>query len=417
MLYQKLAGIAGLVLFGLILLYLGITAPIPTGVAAGSPASEAIYATSGSYSVGLQTVQTKDDNPLDLLVWYPASNAGDSPANSRYKIQMKMGNPFGAVTVVTYDGGAVPNATYDLSSSGYPLIILSPGFSMGALSYGWLAEHLASHGFVVVAPEHKEHFDGELNGLWQAPATRPQDIVRVLNYIDAQVAAGGAFENLIDAERVAVMGHSYGGYTTLAAGGARIDPSALRQHCAAARASQHPAAWLCDEIEPHLDDMATLAGLDPVPDGLWQLPTDPRIDAIVPLAGDAYFFGETGLGAITIPVMAIGGTDDKDTPFDWGSQPTYDHVSSPSKVLVGLQGAEHMIFAGPCEAIPLVLRLVSDEFCNDGEWYDRKQAHNLVKHFTTAFLLSELEDNAQAATELAPQNITLTNISYTAQGY
>lgn len=55
----------------------------------------------------------------------------------------------------------------------YPLIVLSPGFAMGAEAYGWLAEHLASYGFVVTAPEHQEHMD-PADQLWQAAVARPQ---------------------------------------------------------------------------------------------------------------------------------------------------------------------------------------------------------------------------------------------------
>jgi len=415
--YQKILAIVGPILLGLTVLYGSVALPIPTGAASDVPEADLTYAATGMYPVGMQTTTTETDSALPLVLWYPAQNDANRSPNTTYPVEMKMGSPLGAVTVATYRGKAIHDAPFATAAEPYPLIVLSHGFSMGAMSYGWLAEHLASYGFVVVAPEHVENFDGELNGLWQAPATRPGDIVAVLDYIDAQTVPGATFENLIDAERVAVMGHSYGGYTTLAAGGAQIDTEALRQHCAEARADEHPAAWLCDEILPHLEEMATLAGFDAVPDNLWPLPVDPRIDAIVPMAGDAYFFGADGLSQITVPVMALGGTNDNDTPYEWGPGPTYEHVSSETKVRIGLVGAEHMIFVGPCEAIPLLLRLMSDEFCADGDWSNRYHAHNLVKHYTTAFLLAELQQDTVAASALTPENAAHPDITYTAQGY
>ena len=51
-----------------------------------------------------------------------------------------------------------------------------------------------------------------------------------------------------------------------------------------------------------------------------------------------------------------------------------------------------MIFTGPCEAIPLLLRFISNEFCSDPGW-DRNYAHGLINHFTTAFLLYTLKDD------------------------
>ena len=101
--------------------------------------------------------------------------------------------------------GQIQDAPYDLSTGPSPRVILSPGFSFGAASYAWLAEHLAPYGFVVLSPEHHEHLDPE-NELWQATIQRPQDILALLDYVDEQVAPGGAFAGLIDPGRTAVVG-------------------------------------------------------------------------------------------------------------------------------------------------------------------------------------------------------------------
>jgi predicted dienelactone hydrolase len=210
------------------------------------------------------------------------------------------------------------------------------------------------------------------------------------------------------------MGHSYGGYTTLAAGGAQINTAGFEAQCEIAYQTNNPLVWLCDKIMPHMADMAALAGLDSVPKGLWQQAwADPRIDAIVPMAGDAYLFDQAGLAEITVPVMAIGGTLDKDTPYMWGTHPTYEFVSSSTKVRVALVDAEHMIFTGPCQAVPLLLRFVSDEFCSDPGW-DRNYAHNLINHFTTAFLLDTLKDDQSAHQTLLPEQVQFDGIEYTA---
>ena len=119
---------------------------------------------------------------------------------------------------------------------------------------------------------------------------------------------------------------------------------------------------------------------------------------------------------ITAPVMAIGGTADLDSPYDWATQPTFDHVSSTRRILVGLEGAEHMIFTAPCEAIPLFLHIMSGEFCDDGDW-NRYHAHHIVQHFATAFLLSELKEDLDALDTLQVDNITVPDVIYQASGY
>ncbi|MBK7918022.1 MAG: hypothetical protein IPJ94_17540 [Chloroflexi bacterium] len=92
---------------------------------------------------------------------------------------------------------AVPDAATDLANGPYPLVILSPGFAISASGYGWLADHLASHGFVVLAPEHDEQMNPEA-GLWQGAVKRPQEIQAVLPMWILQVQPGGTLAGLVD---------------------------------------------------------------------------------------------------------------------------------------------------------------------------------------------------------------------------
>jgi len=134
------------------------------------------------------------------------------------------------------------------------------------------------------------------------------------------------------------------------------------------------------------------------------------------MAGDAFFFGQAGLAEIRVPVMAIGGTQDNDSPFMWGTHPSYEYASSSTKVMIVLDGAEHMIFTGPCEKVSWVLKFFSAEFCSDSGW-DRSYAHDLINHFTTAFLLAELKQDKGAAAALVPDTVEFPGVTYEAQGY
>lgn len=410
--------IAGSLLLVLALLWVGVAVPVGGAASRGDSLRQAPrYAVPGPHPVGTRDLVVAGEAPMAISVWYPASHGGGREAKIRYQFEIKMGAPLGTVSFATYKGRALRDAPADRSAGPYPLVILSPGFSIGASNYAWLAEHLASYGFAVVSPEHQEQLDEELNALWQSAITRPQDILMVLGYVDEQVGPGGALEGVVDVETVAVMGHSYGGYTTLVAGGAQIDTAGFQALCETASESNDPGAWLCDVLVPHAADMAELAGLDSVPARLWHQDwSDPRVDAIVPMAGDALFFGQDGLAEIGVPVMAIGGTEDTDSPYMWGTYPSYEYVSSERKVRIALEGAEHMIFTGPCEAVPLLLRFISGEFCSDPGW-DRYYAHDLVKHFTAAFLLVELKQDADAAAALVPDAVEFPDVNYEAQGY
>jgi predicted dienelactone hydrolase len=413
MLGRKLLIGAVAVLLALSALYVGVMVPIGKAPVHTDPRPDALlYGVPGPSFVGIRNLVIDGETPLEITMWYPTLRRQGDP-KLRYAYEMKMGAPFGTVTFATYAGRATRDAPHDLSAAPYPLIVLSPGFSTGASAYAWLAEHLSSYGFVVIALEHQEHLDGELNGLWQAAITRPQDVLTVLAYVDGQLGQGHGLKGLIDADAVAAIGHSYGGYTALAAGGARIDTAGLETLCEIAYEANDPGVWLCDELLPHLADMAALAGLDSIPERLWpQAWSDPRVGAIVALAGDALFFGQDGLAEITVPVMAIGGTRDDDAPYMWGTYPTYEHASSVEKARIALVDAEHMIFTGPCEAMPLLLRPISNEFCSDPGWA-RSYAHDLTRHFTTAFLLDMLKGDRAAHKALLPDAAQFADIEYT----
>jgi predicted dienelactone hydrolase len=52
------------------------------------------------------------------------------------------------------------------------------------------------------------------------------------------------------------VGHSYGGYTALAAAGARIDTGAFNGACETAHATDDPLVFLCDALQDRMSDMA-----------------------------------------------------------------------------------------------------------------------------------------------------------------
>jgi predicted dienelactone hydrolase len=408
--------VTGLVIVGVLMQTGSYLLALPSPPEAKAEPNAAIatpYAEPGPHDVGVRRL-TVDEAPMPLTVWYPALNEEAEKGSLTYSYALNLLGADSPLALATYQGHADPGATPNLAEGPYPLVVLSPGFAIRSSSYAWLAEHLASHGLVVVSPQHNESLDP--GGLWRSAIDRPQDILTLLAYLDQEVQPDGGFTGLIDTETVAVIGHSYGGYTALAAAGARWDTQALQVACDTARNTDDPLVFLCDALQPRLDDMADLAGLDPKPSELWPGWADPRVDAAISMAGDAAMFGQAGLAQITVPVMAIGGTADTDSPFQWTTQPTYEHAAAPRKAQVALQDAKHFIFAGPCQQPRRLLDIVTTSFCSDPGW-DRYQAHDLIRHYATAFLLAELTQDLDAAAALSQTDTTFTGITYRQQGY
>ncbi len=367
------------------------------------------YAVRGPYSVGYMplVIDEGSDSPIEAGLWYPALNPADAVEAVTYELTPKTPELSVETPAVVY-GRALSEAPVDQSDAPYPLVVFSHGFGLNAAWYHTLLEHYASHGFIVLAPEHVE---GDWYGSMAAAIDRPHDIVRTLDFAEQLTASDGDLAGKIDMQHVAVAGHSYGGYTALAMAGAQFDFDALNARCATL-APEDPKTFLCMPLIGNEAEMAALAGLDDVPEGLWPPLGDPRVSAIVPLAGDAYLFDAAGLSNVTVPMMAIGGTADTGTPYDWGSKPSYDFVSSARKALVGLEGAEHMVAASPCEQMPWAAQIPYYEFmCLDPVW-DKARALDLIHHFSTAFLLDTLKSDEQARAALLPDAVHFPGIDY-----
>lgn len=402
----SLAIVVGVVILGLVAqvgAYLfGFTTPGGTSDPERSMNAELSHSPAGTHSVGVRRIDS-DEARADLTMWYPATGAATQEPAVRYSYSLAVLGPRVATALATYPGTGRLDAIADVDDGPYPLVVLSAGFAITPDSYAWLAEHLASHGIVVVAPRHEETLDP--SRLWRSAIERPEVIAQTRAFIEAAAAPGGSLEGLVNPEATAVLGHSYGGYTALASGGARLDADAFTAGCAAARQSSDPIMFLCDALEPRFDDVVAGSTTEPEP-----------VDAVVSLAGDAAMFGSAGLASVTAPVLVIGGTADHDSPFAWSTRLAYDGTSSTRKVEVALEGAEHFVFSGECGSVRRIVSLVAMGFCDDPAW-DRAQARAVVRHYVTAFLLSELTEEAPFVDALvkdeAPTGVELRSVGMT----
>lgn len=244
-----------------------------------------------------------------------------------------------------------------------PVVVFSHGNTGVRYQSIFLTEHLATHGYVVAAPDHVGNtiFDDGDVPMGELLVRRPADIAAVFDALLVEPS----LEGCVDPDAgYAVMGHSFGGYTSLAVAGAVIDWDAAGAYCA----SLKDDPWLCEEVQ------AWVAQGGGTVDG-----ADPRVWAAVPQTPAGYEVLLGGLELIDVPMMMMGGQNDTLTTMEEEVRPLYEGLTTTPRHLGELEGADHFDFSDACNIL--------DTYPGCGESpIELDEAHRLVRAATTAFL-------------------------------
>ena len=197
---------------------------------------------------------------------------------------------------------------YPESANGaHPLVVYSHGFMSFRSGGAYIAEHLASRGYVVISADHPlTHFGAPGGPQIEDVVNQPGDVRFLIDSVLGWSKDERPFAGRVDPDRIGVMGLSLGGMTM------------------------------------------TLASFHP------QL-RDPRIKAAVSIAGPIAIFQAAFFAAGSPPFLMIGGTIDAMVDFETNAAVVPERV--PGSGLVAIEGASHTGFSDMADGL---LRLIGN---------------------------------------------------------
>ena len=222
-----------------------------------------------------------------------------------------------------------------------PVIIVSHGFSDTKENFLNIGRHLASHGFVVLLPEHiGSDLDFRLKyteGLLETAMSpsefisRPEEVSYLIDWLEANVASSPTWAAQVDPSRIGIMGHSLGAATAYSLAGAKLNFDRIAASCESTAIQVNPAAYL--------QCLARFLPTQP-----YEL-EDPRIKAIVAANGiGSVLYGPEELSQIEIPILVAAAADDVVAPSLIEQIYPFPQLGSDEKYLAIMSNASHFSF-------------------------------------------------------------------------
>ena len=287
-----------------------------------------------------------------------------------------------------------------------PVVLLSHGFGSEPRSFNYLSEHLASYGIAAVSVEHiGSDSDYELEILEGAKkraiaprefVERPLDIHYVLDELERRNQTDPMLKGRLDLDRVGAIGHSLGGYTTLALAGAEINVDRLQAQCPNKKINLNMSLLM----------QCRAKDLNPQ-----QQLTDPRIDAAIAISPiSSGILGQSSLSDIAIPTAILSGSEDIIAPVVQEQVYPFTWLSMPDKYLAMIIPGDH--FSGSSlprkkPTDPTIIEEFVGKRLADGQPY--------IKAFAVAFIKAHVEQDSEYLSYLTAsyaQNISSDELDF-----
>lgn len=326
----------------------------------------------GPWAAGKSEVSaTGPEGTLSVAVWFPTEQLGAVAAD------------YGELG----PGVAWADASPDCAEP-RPVAVFSHASGGLSTQAFFLGERLATHGWIMAAPEHPgtSRDDMDLVDLAASVLRRPAELSASFDAL-AGAIEGEPLHGCVDPEAgFAVIGHDLGGSTALLAAGATLEEPALAPLCI------EGDTLACDLIELGLGgnggESLSLA--------------DTRVWAALAMAPTDLALDAGGLANVFAPVGLLGATEDASVSWDEVLDPTFDAIEVTPRGLGGVVGAGHMSLTALCPLYPFSAE------CQEGSGYlpiaDAQEAVNV----TAVPFLEVARGVEKAADYLPPERAEVT---------
>jgi len=287
---------------------------------------------------------------LPVAIWYPSSSIKSSPI---HYLQLP--------SKVAIDG--------ELANGSFPLVVVSHGIQGHRFNQYYIAEHLAKKGHIVAAVEHSHdnYLNDDMTWTRLNLINRPKDITFVIDKLLCSDEIG----NAIDSNRIGALGHSFGGYTVLAASGAVLDMKLVITYFNGMKTWEAPG----DTSNTKHRESSLLESLK-----------DDRIKATTILApGLVFGFSRETLKNIKIPFCILYAEHDEVLSNDDNAKFCHKYLGGESSVHM-IESAGHYVFLPKCTSRQ---KKIVPEICFD-PGPGRETLHPEIIELVTNFFLNKL---------------------------
>jgi predicted dienelactone hydrolase len=325
----------------------------------------------GSFEVGYREITisyedagTMNEREVLLRVWYPAQDDSGAPP-ARYAVG-------GVINIPTNVALDAPPIT---GEPNLPLAIYSHGNGgEGLLGYPY-GELMASHGWVLVSPNHTGNtafdFLDSPDPFTRSALDRPNDITAIIDELETGFV-GDDLEGKADTSSVFLFGHSFGGYTTFVSAGAGVDFDGIAESC------DGQTSDACDLIANPDVEAAYRAGF-----------LDERIVALAPQAPAIGTIANGELGLLEVPSMLMSGLLDQTTTQEESAEPAWAGLDHPDDLWVEMPKGAHFTFITIChdltqDLLDFFRPDAGDDGCGE-EFIDTREAVPVLAAYVFAF--------------------------------